>query len=395
MDETCIMVLSWKKSAGLWQRRGHVPISADEFQIGVTQPMWRGSAAANNNVGCLPGVSRTTVASVTQANGAVHSNLTITGKINISASNQKFYNCRFTYSSDGAYTGGLAQNSSNNDYPVMFERCEFEPTTPWDRYNGWYGHHATLLRCAITKTVDALGFYNPSGGPVAMQLLGCWAGYLSWYDDDYYVDPDGTSFPSGRSNGHSDGSGTHNDGVQHGGGSTMEVRGCFFQGAKYNALNPTNVTLDSNYINYTVATGNGVTPLDEDTGTYGFPQAGNGILAKADVYAPVNNLTIVDNWFWNWGHGVSLQTGGSQGATPLVATITGNRFGGRWRDYGGTHRYYPIRYNTNCIVNGYQPGAAGSMPDTWGNTWSNDVHASMIISGSSVASQPVRHRYDA
>lgn len=386
---------TWVKKESLWQRRGHTPISADEFIIGTTQPVWRGTAAPDNNVGCLPGVARTTVVSVTQADGAVHTNLTITGKVNIAAANQQFYNCRFTYASDGHYTGGLAQNSSTNDYPVTFERCEFEPSSTWDRYNGWYGHHATLLRCAITKTVDGLGFYNPSGGPVAMQLLGCWVGHLSWYDDDYNVDPTGASFPGGRANGHSDGTGTHNDAVQQGSGSTMEVRGCFLQGAKYNALNPANLTLDSNYINYSLSSGNGITPLDDEIGTYGFAQSGNAILSKADAYAPVTNLTITDNWLWNWGHGVSLQTGVSQAGMQIVATITGNRFGGRWRNYGGTSRYYPIRYNTNCIVNGYQPGAAGSIADTWGNVWSNDVHESMTISGNSVAGQPVLHRYDA
>ena len=386
----------WIADDGWLRRPGRAGRLLDDgFVVGTTRPVWRGSGDAANNVGCLLGVARSTVESVTQAEGAVHANLTITGKVNISAANQTFFNCRFTYASTGSATGGLAQNSTTADYPVTFERCEFEPSSCWDRYNGYYGHHVTMLRCAITRTVDGLGLYNPTGGPVAAVVRGCWIGHLAWYDDDYFVDPTGTTFPSGRPNGHSDGSGTHNDGLQQGSGQNVEVTGCFFQGARYNALNPGNITLDPDGLTYSVAAGNGITPLSDTDPTYGYPQQSNIHLGKADAYGPVTNIAFCRNWIWNAGHGISLQIGGSQGGTALVATVEDNIFGGRWRDYGGTSRYYPIRYTVGCTVNGHAPSAAGSQTDTAGNVWAADVHESMTISGVSVAGQPVLCRYDA
>lgn len=394
-----VQTLRYRRTAEqTWIRRGHPPIVSDGFVLGETRPAWHGSGDPRNNVGCLPGVARTTVAQPVQAAGAVHRDLTITGKVTISAPDQTFWNCRFTYDSsgDGHFTGGLVQSSTIVAYPTVFERCEFEPSVTWDRYNGLYGHAFTLIRCAITKTVDGMGLYNPSGGPAAIQVLGCWIGWLAWYDDDYLVDPNGTSFPSGRPNGHSDGSGTHNDGFQHGGGSDVEIRGCLLQGAKYNGLNPANCVLDEDGLSYSLAAGNGITPLDDTTGTYGFPQNASALLCRsASGYAPINHVTVVDNWLYNWGHGINLQVSADQGATVMQATVTGNRFGGRWRDYGGTSRFYPIRYIAEkCQVNGHIASAAGLHDDTHGNMWLPDVHESMTIGGVSVAGQPVRIRYD-
>ena len=382
---------TWVKRESSWQRRGHTPILiGDDFVVGVTRPQFFGTGDVRNNVGCLPGVPRTTVASVTQSAGAVHQNLTITGKVSISAPNQTFRNCRFTFSSSGDSTGGLVQSHNSQDHPTALERCEFEPSKPWDRYNALYGHHLTVYRCAITKVVDGLGLYNPSGGPIDSQILGNWIGWLSWYADDRYVDPDGNSFPSGRQWGHSDGS--HSDGVQAGGsGGGIVVRGNFWQMAKYNGLNPDNCTLNEDE-SFTIAPGNGITPLNHDSGAR--PQSGQCFLGNADAYGPFTGLTFENNWIWNGNHGVLLQRGPAQGSSPIVATVRNNIFGGRWRAYGSGLRYYPIRYGFDTIINGFQPTADGQHADTDGNVWDAGCDPSMTISGVHVGGQPVLHRYD-
>lgn len=381
----------WRKEGNFWVRRGQAPVLiGDDFVLGVTRPRFLGSGDPRNNVGCLTGVPRTTVTGVTQSAGAVHENLTITGKVNISAPNQTFWNCRFTFASSGDGAGGLVQSHNSQPHPTSFERCEFEPSRMWDRYNGLYGHHMTVYRCAIARTVDGIGLYNPSGGPIDSQILGNWIGALSWFQDDRYVDPDGNPFPSGRQWGHNDGS--HNDGIQAGGsGGGIVVRGNFWQMAKCNALNPGNVVIYEDET-FDVFPGNGITPTAHDSGSR--PQSGQCFLGNSDAYGPFTGLVFEDNWIWNGNHGVLLQRGPAQGSTPIVATVRNNVFGGRWRAYGTGMKYYPIRYGFDTIINGFQPTGDGQHPDTDGNVWADDIHESMTIGGVYQGGLPVLHRYD-
>lgn len=372
-------------NAGQCLLGGTYNVTSPGFILGTTRPEWYGTGDVRNNVGCLAGVSRTTVAASSlnfSTNNQTFSNLNIGDNIvTVTGSGHTFYNCRFTYNYTGTGTGGgmvMAQDASVSG--LTFDHCEFEPNGTNYDFDGFYGHDATFTRCAITHTVDGLGFYNSNKAAINGTVKGCWIGQNSWYDQD---------------NVHSDG--THNDGIQNGSGNTVWVEGCFWQGAKYNALNPANVTVNDDQT-FTVQNGNGTHLLNSSANNL-WPQQAQIYLGSADAYYPVDNITFINNWVWNFDAGIMLSVDGNlaQGTgTPIHATIKGNRFGGKPRDYGYTYHYYPIRYDTGCIVNGVQQSSATQFLDTWGNSF--DASASVVTTygnGVTVAGQPVYHRVDA
>ncbi|HMQ09060.1 MAG TPA: hypothetical protein PKC31_00480 [Candidatus Nanoperiomorbaceae bacterium] len=382
-----------KTATGVWRSAGRSVLGdSDDFVMDVTQPVWRGAGNIANNVG--PATTNfTTVSTITQSNGATFENLKITSKVTITASNQTFRNCWFAYTqTSGDSTGGQVQTSFTSNYNTTFERCLFQPETYWDRYNGFFGAGGTFTRCVFTRIVDAFGLYSNSGTNQNVTIQGCWIGQLSWYANDYTVDPAGNTYAS-RANGHSDGTGTHNDGHQWGGGANVSIHGNFYQLAKFNVKNPGNVVLDANWLTYSIATGNGIDVLSDSGPKY--PGQGQALLGQANV-SPITSLEFHHNWLWNGDTGCKLaSTGSAQGGTAITASIHDNIFGGRWRDYGYTYHYYPIRFDTGCIVNGFQPSGAGQSSDNHNNVWDSNVPSDMIISGSPVAGKPIVLRYDA
>jgi len=359
------------------------PAVGDGFVVGTTRPVWKGTGNAANNVGCIPGVSRATVASVTQSPGATFNDLNITGQVVITASNQTFHNCRFTYSYSGNSGGGMV-DCQGTATGTVFDRCEFEPATPGDRYNGIYGSDFTARRTVITKTVDGIGIYNPNDSVADVLVEGCWIGYLAWFNDDGYA--------ASRANSHSDGS--HNDGTQHGSGVNVTYRGNFFQGAKYNATNPGNCVLDPDGVGYTLATGNGVdeliaAPINTSNKTAGVAQI---YLAQHSAYFHVGNISFTDNWCWNIGNAgfkvisnraASVSPEGSSGFSAITdVEFKRNIFGGTARDYGGTYKYYPGRFDTNITVNGNSGRSVGAYADTDGNVW--DAAAAVASPGTAI-----------
>jgi hypothetical protein len=381
---------------GSERRRGVV---GDGFVMDVTRPVFKGSGHADNNVGCLPGVAKTTVASVTQSTGAVHENLIITGVLTITAAGQTFRNCRFTYSHSAASDGGqvMAQTAVTNGIATTYERCEFEPTTPGNRFNNYHGHDAKFLRCAMLKGVDGIGVYNSTARPVNVEAAGCWIGWLAWFNADGV---------------HTTGIvGTHNDIFQAHSGHYVNVHGCFLQGAKFNAVNPGNVVLDANWEEFTIAAGNGSDLLALNSGSTSnrWPQVSQVFLAQHTASYTTRHLTLDKNWVWNFDHGIKLasnaqagvidETGATVATTGfrelLNVTVTNNIFGGTPRNYGATHKYYPLRYDSNVTVNGVRQTAGGTFTDTAGNVWdaSATVDATYGDSGT-IAGNPIRHRVD-
>jgi len=385
---------------GIWRghNRSDVPASSlnDGFVDDVTMPVWLGTNNPSNNVGCLYNVPRTTVATLpgTQAPGKIWQDLTITGQVTITQPGQTFINCRGTYSYTGNTGGGmfflnsqtLSGGSGQTVAPTVFKFCEMEPATPNDRYNGVYGHDFYFYRSVITRTVDAFGLYNP-GNPYLNTEIACsWLGNLSWFNDDRQAVGDGH------------GDGTHNDTFQNGACRRNKVHGCFCQGAKFNTLNPGNITLDPlTGRDFTYATGNGVTPLDASANNR-WPQQGQCYLGKADAYYPVNDIEFHHNWLWNFDNGFKLISSSTGLGTFLIDNVSvhDNVFGGVWRNWGGAHRFYPIRYDNNCTVNGYKPApGAVFITDTWNNVWDPGANPGVTYSdGSPIAGQPVRHRFD-
>jgi len=360
-----------------------LPSTGDGFVVGTTRPVWKGSGNAANNVGCYPGVSRTTVASITQVAGATYSDLDITGKITGTVANVTLRNCRFTYSYAGDSGGGMLDLQSGSASGWTIDRCEFEPNTPGDRYNGIYGNDFAVIRSVITKTVDAIGIYNPNGSGANVTVQGCWLGYLAWFNDDGYP---------ARPNSHSDGS--HNDGTQHGTGVNVSYVGNFIQGAKFNVANPANCVLDSDCIGYSLATGNGVdvlvaAPVNTSNKAAGIAQM---FLAQHSAYYHVGNISFTDNWLWNLGNnGFYVKSNRTASVSPELSAgfsaITDvefkrNTFGGTARDYGGTYKYYPARFDTNITVNGYTGRGVAAYADLDGNVW--DAAAAVAAPGTAI-----------
>ena len=391
------MAENWYVLAGAEKKIGLSDRTFDSFVLGTTMPVWRGTNNAANNVGCLYNVTRTTVGSITQANGAIHQNLNIPFMVTVSQPNQSFINCRFTYSYSGDNGGGMVYCMSAAGQGTYFEHCEFEPSSPGDRYNGIYGHHFTAFRSVITKTVDGFGIYNSNAQPVDVNIEGCWIGYLAWFNDDRDAAP----------NGHADG--THNDGIQWGSGTTVTIDGCFWQGAKYNVLNPANCVLDANGMEYTLATGNGVTPLianPPNTGTDANKGAQQGqlFLGQHSAYFHVSNLIYRRNWLWNFDHGFKLMSNRAASVAPemssgnsIIDTVTfeNNILGGTPRNWGGSQLYYPVRYDSNCTINGTQYAAGGVFNDINGNVWDASANVAATYGDlQPIAGNPVRHRVD-
>jgi len=389
------MAENWYVLGGVERKLGLADRTLDSFVLNTTMPIWRGTNNVANNVGCLYNVTRTTVGSITQSNGAVHQNLNISFQVTITQPNQSFINCRFTYSHSAASDGGIVYCMSAAGQGTYFERCEFEPTTPGNRYNGIYGHHFTAYRCAITKTVDGIGIYNSNAQPVNVTVQGCWIGYCAWFESDG-VHTTGTL-------------GTHNDGIQWGSGTSVTVEGCFWQGAKYNALNPANCVLTSDYMDYTLSNGNGVTPLiasppNSGTDDNKAAQQGQILLGQHSAYFHVSNITYRHNWLWNFDHGFKIMSDRGSSVSPenstgksVVDTITfeNNIFGGTPRNWGSSQLYYPVRYDSNVTVNGVQHSGGGVFDDTNGNVWDASANVAATYGDSQpIAGNPVRHRVD-
>jgi hypothetical protein len=391
------MAENWYVLGGVERKLGLADRTLDSFVLNTTMPIWRGTNNVANNVGCLYNVTRTTVGSITQVSGAVHQNLDIPFQVTVSQPNQSFINCRFTYSYSGDTGGGMVYCMPVAGQGTYFERCEFEPATPGDRYNGIYGHHFTAYRCAITKTVDGIGIYNSNAQPVNVTVQGCWIGHCAWFNDDRPAVGDG----------HSDG--THNDGIQWGSGTTVTVEGCFWQGAKYNVLNPANCVLDANWMDYTLSNGNGVTPLissPPNTGTDANKAAQQGqlFLGQHSAYFHIDTLTYRHNWLWNFDHGFKVMSARgstvspefSSGYSPVSTIIFENNiFGGTPRNWGSSQLYYPVRYDSNVTVNGVLHAAGGVFDDVNGNVWDASANVAATYGDSQpIAGNPVRHRVD-
>lgn len=349
----------------------------DTFVVGTTKPVFISSGNAANNVGTKYGVSRSNYSgTVNFANGPVNlSNLNVTGIQNVTGSGHRFNNVLFSGCYSGTSGGGLVMCKDSSVSDVRFDFCEFIPSACNDRYNGVYGHDFTLSRSAITHTVDGIGGYNQFSSNVNITVLGCWIGQLAWYDND---------------NDHTDG--THNDGLQLGSGRFTTVIGTLFNGAKHNALNTTNVTLDSAGT-LSCRSGNGVTPLALSMGNSSnrWPQQGQHFLGQHSAYYEISDIVFEDNWLVNGDNGFKLSSikwGGTHAQVQRVS-FKRNKYSGVWRDWGGSMHYYPARWDSNCFVNGKQY-AAGAYDDADGNQWEDSPEVPAAFRG-----KPVKLRVDA
>lgn len=367
--------------------------TGDEFVLGRTALAWTGSQAGSN-VGCI-----TPKASRRNYDGYINfsvpqkiSGLNITKPQKVVGSGHRISDSSLvsTYSGDGG--GGHFDLLDPSVKDIVFDRMEIIPEIPNDRWDGIYGHDFTLRRSVISHTVDALKISShkcAAGTPANVLLESSWLGWLSWYKDDGYA--------AKRPNSHNNGS--HNDGIQHICGAGSSMLGCLLQGAKYNARNPDNITLTPDGVGVVTRKGNGADLLP----TVSPMQAGQAYLAQHDVKtpSPVTRLRINYNRFLNWDTGIKLESEASKmfGAGQyrrIIIEAMHNTFGGEWHDYGGTHHWYPMRFDTNCIVNGRDyKNHGGDLPNCDGHPEDdNNWEVGSGLAAGKTTPKPITYRVD-
>lgn len=140
-----------------------------------------------------------------------------------------FTNCRFSGIDGNPANTGLVAVSNDRSLGVASftaTRCSMIPRYPNDGIDGVRGSNFTLDACEITRTVDGMQQFgdlstrhDPYAGNVLVQ--NCWIHDLIHYDNNSHP---GTGDP-----------GTHNDGVQIGGGDNIRFINNIFSGTMRNA----------------------------------------------------------------------------------------------------------------------------------------------------------------
>lgn len=355
------------------------PATSDGFELGVTEPLYfregglasdagpfAAPLAASTDVGIAgvrPGVSRSNYSgTISWTSPQLIQNLNLTGAAAdslrlMTGSDHIIRNC-FIPGLDTASTptggGGVIQCNDASCSNLTFEYLTITPTYPNDRWDGVYGHDFTAYRCLIEHTVDAFGIVNQYNAAANVNIRGCWAGNLSWYNDDRGA--------------HSNG--THNDFLQHHSSANVLVEGCTLWGYKWNALNPTNDA-------------GGTTPLAFDSGwsSNRNPQAGQGILESNVAYFHNDNVEYRNLWLYGWEHpikvtaycGVSGHGGVRYSPNASVHDIV--YMNDDHVNFGGAYEFYPLRTDGADVVFNSTGGSWSSTPTTvpsaWNIKWAN------------------------
>lgn len=372
-----------------WPNRGGStgPVVGDGFVMDTTRPMWVGENSPLNNVG-IP-VNRELqvidASAIVQAAGKVHNDYDIQGRLQITAPGQIWNYCRVSFSYTGTDQTGniyIPINSTIITSPNTFNFCEVAPVAPGDRYAGFFGKMFKLYRCAVARTTDGIDLYNTSTfRGLSTEVAGSWIGYHAWYKNDRGVHNDGT----------------HNDGDQNGADGGQELHGNFWQGARYNALNPNNVKLSaSDWMDFILSAGNGTDQLVDRfvTSSGDSVQSGNMLLMKGEQAYPVGNANVHHNWIWNYANGIVAQSYDTQfGQQDVVdVTVANNIFGGRWQKEG-SNTFNAIRYDLRTTINGVRRTSTGFYQDTNNNRWDSNANpGAKNPDGSDHAGNLVWHR---
>ena len=347
--------------------------SDDAFVLGVTEPRYYNEdgvqsddgpfappMAASTDVGIAgvkPGVTRSNYSgSINWSTPQTLENLNFTGDASVSLRNitgtgHRIRNCKALgydtqqWPSGG---GGVIQTTDASCSDIEFEHVTIRPTYPNDRWDGFYGHDFIAYRCLIERTVDAWSFVNQHAPDVNAYGRGCWAGNLSWYDDDRGVHGDGT----------------HNDILQQHSGTGGELDGCAFWGYKWNALNPTN-------------SGGGTTPLAFDSGwnSNRNPQIGQVILTQTEAYYHSQGLTVKRFWLYGGYHAIKVAgqcsiSGHSHRFAGNPTIIDGVFMNDDQVDFTNNDKLYPFRADgTDVQINGDTLSTWGDAPTTVPSDW--------------------------
>ena len=331
---------------GLWKRKGRpavIPENFDDgFVIGTTMP-------TTANTGVYASLPRLTYDGPALIDGStdplaplVIDSRNVDRLLTVRSGYVRFVNCLFT-GGPGTFDTGQVDCRAAGVGRVWFERCTFTPAQRSFYLNALIGHHMTVRRCYAAGVVDFVGSYNTHAPATDNVIEG---NYLSWlvrYETDHV---------------HTDG--THNDGIQHQGGSGLVVRGNFLWGRMFYEDGAT-----------------------VPTGDYGTRPA-QGVLVQQNVQTGTAcNPVIENNWVRGWQHPIVVKTR-SSGGTAYNATITNNvwldddqRYYGTTEEYGLPGRPYNIRCDAAVTVNGISYPLGSATQDTNGNAYAvvPEVHA--------------------
>jgi hypothetical protein len=170
-----------------------------------------------STTGVLPGVTRTVASgSVTiSTDNTIYENVTLNGRLSIKAKNVIVRNCLIT---GGTLTpaAGLVNCANAAVSNFLMEDCTLVLSNPHYTWNGIVGHDFTMRRCDVSGTTDLVNVYNTNvTGPVPTGVVieANWLHEMLWWS----APSAGIVHPSDTE--------THNDVIQHYGGSGTIVRG--------------------------------------------------------------------------------------------------------------------------------------------------------------------------
>lgn len=150
--------------------------------------------------------------------GTTIQNLDLYGRIIVEASNVTIKNCiiRGTYAAPTSSATPLINARSASCVNLLVEDCEIAPMFPhWRWEGGISGHDFIARRCNIHSGIDGINVYNTfsPGTATNVTIDFCWIHDLSWWSSV----GEGVVHPSDTV--------THNDCIQHQGGSGTIIRG--------------------------------------------------------------------------------------------------------------------------------------------------------------------------
>lgn len=357
--------------SGMWRRHlrpAIIPATyADGFVIGSTMP-------TSTNTGVFADLPRLPYTGATVIDGSADANAPlliesrdITDLLTIRSGYVKFFNCYFD-SGPGTTDTGQVDCRGANVLGVQFERCTFYPSQGKRSFylNALIGHHMTVRRCFAAGVVDFVGSYNTWATETNNVIEGNYLDWLVRYEVDHA---------------HSDG--THNDGIQHQGGSGLTIRGNFLYGRMFYE---DGVTIPSS--SYGPLPAQGILVQQNVGFTNGaWVQGGGGT-------HPAINPVIENNWLRGWMHPIVIKTRSGGNHTAYSATCANNvlmdsnqRYYGTQMHYSVVGRPYLIRTDLGVTLNGKltdpytdgYPATGEPFPDLDDNVYANvtDVDSSM------------------
>lgn len=226
--------------------------------------------------------------------GQVIEGLDIEGDVVIRAPRVTVRNCVVRGMRGISNSRGLVDCTHRDVRDAVVENCDLFVDPRWATY--WYtgvqGHHVTVRRCHIHEVADGVGIMNPHNPRSTSTVI---EGNL--IENLAYFAPVST---------HSDGR-THNDCIQHQGGSGDIIRGNFL------SANPSRVN------------GNGLSASARIPNEFRDIKSVPGqCIAITPVLTTVTDITISKNWLRHGQQSLNVISGSHRGTN--IGRITGNRF---------------------------------------------------------------------